>query len=263
MRRWRIGNQKDQTLIDGLPIRILKDFRPVHDWVLEPGDLLYLPPGWSHEGTAVGNDCMTCSVGFRSPSPVELRQAFFAALADAPPADLGESTRPSVSVVDTSRYRDPTGAPTTTPARIPPDMLGTLTDWIRAFRPDDATIQRFIGCYLTEPKPSVWFDAPDDAGGDVPERGRAQGPDGDDGATVLSPSGLALDRRTRMLYSDTAVYINGDVLTPPRRSLVWLRRLADQRALDAADAHQAMQDPHLQGTLQDWIATGWVHLADD
>ena len=142
-------------------------------------------------------------------------------------------------------------------------MLGTLTDWIRAFRPDDATIQRFIGCYLTEPKPSVWFDAPDDAGGDVPERGRAQGPDGDDGATVLSPSGLALDRRTRMLYSDTAVYINGDVLTPPRRSLVWLRRLADQRALDAADAHQAMQDPHLQGTLQDWIATGWVHLADD
>ena len=80
-RRWRIGNQKDQTLIDGLPIRILKDFRPVHDWVLEPGDLLYLPPEWAHDGVAVG-ECMTYSVGFRAAPAQELAEQFLIFLQD-------------------------------------------------------------------------------------------------------------------------------------------------------------------------------------
>ena len=66
-RRWRIGRAKDRSLVDGLPLKILRHFEPEHEWLLEPGDMLYLPPLWAHDGVAVG-ECMTASVGFRAPA---------------------------------------------------------------------------------------------------------------------------------------------------------------------------------------------------
>ena len=54
-RRWRIGAQRDQALIEGLPLKILADFRPSQEWLLDPGDLLYLPPQWAHDGSAVAS----------------------------------------------------------------------------------------------------------------------------------------------------------------------------------------------------------------
>jgi 50S ribosomal protein L16 3-hydroxylase len=83
-RRWAISAPAPATLVPDAPLRILADFRAEQTWVLEPGDMLYLPPGWGHEGTAIG-ECMTCSIGFRSPSITELRQAFFSYLADRQP----------------------------------------------------------------------------------------------------------------------------------------------------------------------------------
>ncbi|HAT32195.1 MAG TPA: cupin, partial [Janthinobacterium sp.] len=66
-RRWQIGPQKDLSLVDGLPLKILSKFKPTEEFVLEPGDMLYLPPHYAHDGVAVG-DCQTYSIGFRSPS---------------------------------------------------------------------------------------------------------------------------------------------------------------------------------------------------
>jgi 50S ribosomal protein L16 3-hydroxylase len=74
-RRWRISEQKDLSLRKGLPLKILKNFKPTQEWVLEPGDMLYLPPHVAHEGVAMGADCMTYSIGFRSPSNEELMSA--------------------------------------------------------------------------------------------------------------------------------------------------------------------------------------------
>ena len=71
-RRWRIGRQKDLSLRDDVPMKILSHFEPEEDWVLEPGDLLYLPPRWAHDGVAV-DACMTYSVGFRAPARRGLR----------------------------------------------------------------------------------------------------------------------------------------------------------------------------------------------
>ena len=53
-RRWRIGPVHDRSLVAGLPVKILGQFVPDQDWILEPGDMLYLPPNWGHDGVAVG-----------------------------------------------------------------------------------------------------------------------------------------------------------------------------------------------------------------
>ncbi|MGE5338274.1 MAG: cupin domain-containing protein, partial [Gemmatimonadota bacterium] len=65
-RRWRISRQRNLAPLPGLPLKILAKFAPAREWVLQPGDALYLPPGVAHEGVAIG-ECITCSVGFRAP----------------------------------------------------------------------------------------------------------------------------------------------------------------------------------------------------
>ncbi|MDH5518057.1 MAG: cupin domain-containing protein [Gammaproteobacteria bacterium] len=76
-RRWQIGSNPvlDEDYIDGLEIRVLKEFIHDHDWILNPGDMLYLPPRIAHHGVAL-NDCMTYSVGFRANSHNELVSSF-------------------------------------------------------------------------------------------------------------------------------------------------------------------------------------------
>ncbi len=73
-RRWQIGGPcgEDTPLAPNDDLRLLADFRAVEEWVLEPGDILYVPPGIAHHGVAVGDDCMTYSVGFRAPSRADL-----------------------------------------------------------------------------------------------------------------------------------------------------------------------------------------------
>jgi len=76
-RRWQIGASAitDEDFIEDIEIRVLKEFNFDHDWVLNPGDLLYLPPKIAHHGVAL-NDCMTYSVGFRANSHNELVSSF-------------------------------------------------------------------------------------------------------------------------------------------------------------------------------------------
>ncbi len=109
-RRWRIGRAPSGALSlrDDVPLKMLARFEPAQEWLLEPGDMLYLPPGWAHDGVAVGGDCMTASIGFRAPRADELAQALLARLADAP----AEARR-------APRYRDPAQPATTTPAAVP------------------------------------------------------------------------------------------------------------------------------------------------
>ena len=81
-RRWRIGRVRDASLVEGAPLKLLRRFEPSQEWLLEPGDMLYLPPAWGHDGVAVG-ECMTASIGFRAPRAGELAQALLLGVADA------------------------------------------------------------------------------------------------------------------------------------------------------------------------------------
>lgn len=227
-RRWRIGRQRDLTLVDGLPLKILAHFVPEEEFVLEPGDMLYLPPRWAHDGIAEG-ECMTYSVGFRQPNRGELARELLMRLAED--ADDAAGTAP---------YRDPTQPAVAAPGAIPPAMLDFARDALQAVLDDPEELQCLLGEYLSEPKANVWFDPAADAAG------------------VSSGGGVALDRRTRMLYDERHVFINGESYRAGGRDAGLMRQLTDTRRLDARAVRGA--SAAARSLLDQWIAAGWAHV---
>ncbi len=102
--------QRDLSLKPGLPLKVLQHFEPQEEWVLEPGDMLYLPPHVAHDGIAEG-ECMTCSISFRAPPAHELSAQFLYHLAKR----AGDAARPKAA----ARYRDPEQPPVDKPAALP------------------------------------------------------------------------------------------------------------------------------------------------
>jgi 50S ribosomal protein L16 3-hydroxylase len=226
-RRWRIGRVADPGLVPGLPLAILARFRAEEEWVLDPGDMLYLPPLWGHDGIAVG-ECMTCSIGFRAETAEGLADAVLQRLVDTPPQRS-----------DAARYRDPAQAAVVHPARVPPALAAFAARAVARRLGEPRAIAHAVGEVLSEPKPDLTF-----AG-----RGRA-GRGGD----------LRLDRATRMLYDATSIYINGERYVAGGRDATILRRLADRRALDAAALDGLSTEA--RAIVDEWIGAGWVHQAD-
>src|SRR5512143_3674473 len=144
-RRWRYGRQRDLALKRGLPLKILRRFAPDHDCVLDPGDMLYLPPAYAHDGVAV-DLCTTYSIGFRAPDANELGTAFLDFLRDR--------------LQLAGRYADANLAPTREPARIPVRMQRRCAQMLAAIRWNGAIVDEFVGCFLSEPKPTVFFAPP-------------------------------------------------------------------------------------------------------
>jgi len=230
-RLWRIGPQTDMTLVEGLPVKILKNFKPEQEMVLEPGDMLYLPPHYAHDGIAVG-ECMTYSIGFRTPSFQELGEGFLQYLAEGVELD--------------GHYADPDLAPTSKPAEIGSDMITRVATALRKIRFADDDIAIFLGEYLSEPKPSVFFDAPARSTSLPRFLERAE------------KRGVKLARKTRMLYRGRHVFINGDsfvAASVDRRALV---KLADKRGLDPEDIKAASED--VREALHAWHEDGWIVL---
>ncbi|MCA0325171.1 MAG: cupin domain-containing protein [Proteobacteria bacterium] len=223
-RRWRIGRQKDLGLVEGLPLKILADFQPEEEHVLEPGDMLYLPPRWAHDGVAVG-ECMTYSIGFRQPWRGEVARELLQRLADEATDLLGEQA-----------YRDPRQPAVEAPGRIPAAMFDFAQDALRRALADPRQTAMLMGEWLTEPKPNVWFEP------GQPGRGDAA---------------CMLDRRTRMMYDDQHLFINGESYRAAGRDASLMRRLADARRLDAADV--ARLSVAARELLHEWRQAGWVH----
>lgn len=88
-RRWSIDTRADPPTAfrDDVELKLLETFSPTHTWTLDPGDMLYLPPGVPHDGAAVG-ECMTFSVGMRAPAAGELLFDFAAQVAESLPESL-------------------------------------------------------------------------------------------------------------------------------------------------------------------------------
>ncbi|HEU4459387.1 MAG TPA: cupin domain-containing protein [Methylibium sp.] len=222
-RRWRWGRARDTRFKPGLPLKILEHFEPTEEALLEPGDLLYLPPGWAHEGVAAG-ECMTASIGFRAPTRAGLAAELLGRLADAAPA-----------AGDGALYRDPAQAASAEPGRMPPALQAFARDAVeRALRRPGA-IELVLGEALSEPGARVGFDAAE---------GRS------------ACGGVELARGTRMLYDDTHVFINGESWRAGGRDAKLLRRLADRFALDAAGVAGASREA--RALLDDWLAAGWL-----
>lgn len=134
-RRWRIGGRCDRTskLLDHDDLRLLAEFEAVEEWVLEPGDILYVPPGIAHEGVAVGDDCMTYSIGFRAPSRADLV--------------LGWSEHLLDEMAEDDRYSDPDLKEQDNPGEIGAEALAKLHAMVAERLLDRGSFERWFGLY--------------------------------------------------------------------------------------------------------------------
>ena len=134
-RRWRIGQHCDanSALSPHEDLRLLAEFEATDECLLEPGDILYIPPGIAHDGVAVGDGCMTYSIGFRAPSRSELI------------ADFADDLVAGMD--DDDRYGDAGLKAQTNPGEISAEALAALHDMVMEKLGDRNTFARWFGTY--------------------------------------------------------------------------------------------------------------------
>ncbi|MFP5410518.1 MAG: JmjC domain-containing protein [Gammaproteobacteria bacterium] len=229
-RRWQISTQTDLALIDGAPLKILRRFEAEAEWVLAPGDMLYLPPHVAHHGVAV-DTCTTYSIGFRAPTADELAQGFLMHLQD--------------SVQLEGRYADPDLRLQKHPGEIGRAMLDQIEGMLAKIRWTRADVAEFAGRYLSEPKPNVFFDAP------AAPLSRAAFD------KAAARHGVALDAKSRLLFTGKRFYINGEAFTPAAGEVAALTQLADRRRLPSP------LPAALRPRLHEWHEAGWLEIAHE
>jgi 50S ribosomal protein L16 3-hydroxylase len=222
-RRWRIGRVPDARLVSDVPLKILRNFRPEQEWVLEPGDLLYLPPLWGHDGSAVG-ECMTCSVGFRAATASELAADVLTRVADGAHDDA-----------ESPLYTDPEQPATAEPGRIPARLQAFAASAVERQLRSRASLHTALGETLTEPKATVWFEP---------------------GIELPPDAAVRLDAQSRMMYDDHHVYLNGESYRASGRDAKLMRQLADRRMLAPAQRRQLSAEG--RRLVDEWAASGWL-----
>ena len=230
-RRWQIGRQSDRRVIEDAPHKVLQHFEPEYDWILEPGDMLYLPPEWAHNGIAVG-ECMTYSIGFRSPTTQELVGEFLGYVQERLCLD--------------GLYRDPDLAMQKNSAQISEPMIDQVLAMIARVQWAREDVAGFLGGYLSEPKPNVFFDAPE-----TPVGLRAF-------SMRAAKQGLRLDTRSVLLFHGEAFFLNGEAVEVESCDRQTMRHFAHQRQLDAAQ--WSALAPTTQQALHGWYEDGFAHL---
>lgn len=236
-RRWRISEQSDLSLDERQPMKILRHFQAEQEWVLEPGDMLYLPPKVAHEGVAIG-ECITCSIGFRAPNEAELIAQFLHRMAEQVESDTRHQ----------KRYTDRTQPAIDAPAALPEQLVETTLRLVDTLKWRKRDVSAFLGEYLSEPKSNVFFDPPHRplSRAAFEKRVRARG--------------LLLDLGTRMLYDRQTVFINGEQMASLKQADAQpLRRLANKRFMEAADLVTLSNDSSIVSALFEWYLAGWIH----
>ena len=239
-RQWTLGAPGEHDLQNDQPLRLVSEFEPWTSVLVEPGDMLYVPPGWIHDGVAQGQ-CMTASIGFRSPTRRELLSAWLQASAERSAeeqtATSGQQYTDTASLTTAAQWRRQC-------AQLPGEMIENLQHWLYNWKPSAADMREFIGCYLTEPKASVWFERP--------EHVRIR-----HFQKQSKRNGVKLDRRTRISFSGRAIYVNGEPWVSDRALSRGLKQLANQRQLDASAFSALATDD--QDSLAMWHEAGWLH----
>jgi 50S ribosomal protein L16 3-hydroxylase len=183
-RKWEISKQRDRQLVEDAPLRILKNFKSQQEWILEPGDMLYLPPKYAHNGIAIG-ESITYSIGFRAPSYQELIQEFLIHLQDHLKID--------------GLYADPDLATTKHSASISPFMLKKISAILNNIQFNKKDVELFLGKFLTEPKPHIFFSLP-------------QRPLNKEKFILQAKSqGVRLALQSQLLFTNKMLFMNGEV----------------------------------------------------
>lgn len=240
-RRWQLSEQDagPDRLIPGLPLRVLADFQPQQEYILEAGDMLYLPPGVVHDGVALG-DSTTISVGFRAPNQVELLSAY---LADCLASMDGERF-----------YEDPDLAPQSNPGAITPAALNKVATIIRSLPLDDARISEWFGSFITDVRPGHYLpepEAPLDAPGFA--------------AQLQQHGELWRSEYARFAYIEQAggrrqLFVAGEVYPLEGAVVQAAPLLCGQRRFSAAEIEQALAWPGMMALLLSLHQLGAIYF---
>lgn len=244
-RRWQTSAAcADAAEIPGLEIRVLAQFQPEEEWLLEPGDMLYLPPNVPHHGVAVG-PCMTWSIGFRAPGLAEMI------------ADLGGYL--SQRAGDGTHYTDADMSPDEADrGALAPAARKRMRKMVRAaLALDDAELDEWFGCFLTEPKP--WLRA-ETVETELDSEGIA---------FLLAGEGiLARDSRSRLTWLKrddglVTLFADGHAWHMGGQAESLLHQLCTERSLSSAVLREYLRFGGVKDALRDLYNNGILYLDGD
>lgn len=235
-RLWRIGQHCDSTspLAPHDEMRILQDFETTEEHLLEPGDILYVPPGVAHWGIAQG-ECTTFSIGFRAPGISDM---------------LTRWTDQLLLQMDTEQfYRDAGRAPATRPGEVQSsDNEQALAQLHRAL--DQAVGNAWFGELVTEPRYHIELDEQELADAQALLQGGAQH------VSLFPAAKLAWQENEQ----DLTVFANGESLNCEHSALPCLLALCDHRILTGAALDNASADNNTKKLLERLLYSGCIHV---
>lgn len=235
-RRWQVSTQRDRALDPEAAIKVLKAFVPEEEWLLEPGDMLYVPPGVAHFGVAEG-PCFTYSIGFLAPSHRELVQGFLGYLGEV----LTEELDPD------ARYADPDLQLQKEPLELGDAMVAQVASVLDRIRLDKGKTDEFLGRYLTGRQPDSAFAEPQ------------QPLDESAFAKKLKRRGrLELALASRGLIRGNKLFLNGEVHAAKPATLRLFKQLVFDRALPLP--LPAPIDDKAMDLFYDWYAAGYLRI---
>ncbi len=240
-RRWRIGQMcnSDSPMLPHPDLRILDQFEGTDEWVLEPGDMLYLPPRLAHYGTAE-DACMTYSLGFRAPSAAEVLTHFTDFLAQFLP--------------DEERYSDADLVPADDPYQIQTDALDRLRAMLTEHMGDERLLLTWFGQFMTEPR--------------YPER--VQGPEIEEQAMLAAlDDGAILVRNlsARLAWSEVDIglllFASGQSRLLPARLKELLKLVCSADAMHTANLAPWLDDEDGRNLIWQLVKQGSLEFADE
>jgi 50S ribosomal protein L16 3-hydroxylase len=233
-RRWRISGQKDLTLNPHLPLKILQQFEIEQDWILEPGDMLYLPPQIAHDGIALDAGCQTWSVGFRAQSYKEMLQEGLWRLAESL-ENIPELEK---------RFSDPKQVATSSAEQLPQEVIEQVAQKLKGLKLDRLeTFLPGIAAYLSEPKPQAYFS----------ESARQYSPE--EFKTILAKQILVPHPQTRLLALGKTIYCNGENMTEGQNAQTkkaWRSLAAKKKTM------VTLGEMNEENSLFDAFQAGWL-----
>lgn len=238
-REWMIEDKPvlEDDFIPNLPVRLLRKFKPTHRWILEPGDILYLPPRFPHHGIARGDRCMTISVGCRAPSVNEI---------------INEVTSNALSQTSESlRYADP-DLKTQQPGEISPDAIKKLRGILEKALLSEDFLADWLARFSTEPYSDVKLT---DHARKIPVSGIAK--------ALKNASALVRTEGSRMAFIHTsakeiAFYVNGNAHEVSGKSAELAKHLSNRLVVPMTDVESYLKDKGCQQLLADLLASGSI-----
>jgi 50S ribosomal protein L16 3-hydroxylase len=237
-RRWRLGQHCDSSteLLANDEVKILKHFQGTEDWTLNPGDLLYVPPGLAHWGTAI-TPCMTYSVGFRGPSHAELLVNY----SDEIISHLDESMR----------YSDIGHASQHNPGEITAQSLSEIKTIINQLTTNDDLLAEWFGRYVTELKDDRQSYLDDEQAEQVI-------------ALLQAGSTLDINPITRLAYSlegdTTRLFVSGETIS--QTGVAWLA-FVEQLCLNRWLSEPDLSDGQVSLGIKELVTLNCLYLGDN